>query len=89
MEGKGWHHAYLGMLLFGVGFVMLISLKLPWVGVFLASVGLILMIDDLIQHTIQIKRPEYRSPLNRLYASIGWPAWVVKLNAWIDGVFGK
>lgn len=89
MDSKGWHHAYLGMLLFGFGFIMLISLKLPWIGVFLASVGLILMIDDLVQHMIQIKHPEYRSLLNRLYVSIKWPAWIVKLNVWIDKLFGK
>ena len=82
------HHFYWGLILLVIGFVLLFAL--PVVGLVISIIGLILIVDDIIQHFIQQKRPEYRSIIHRLYgATLYRLEWVQKLNTWADNLFKK
>lgn len=56
---RQWHHFWFG---FGLLIVALIFTA-PWLGV----IALIPMVDDALQHAVQIVRPAFRSPLHLLY----------------------
>lgn len=82
------HHFYWGLILTVIGFVLLFAL--PICGLILCIIGLILIIDDIIQHYIQQKKPEYRSIIHRIYVSTLYKLeWIQKLNAWADNLFKR
>ena len=51
---RQWHHEYIGMA----------CMALPWTAA--RAVGLGVMLDDAVQHAVQLWRPSYLSPLHRL-----------------------
>jgi hypothetical protein len=81
---REFHHAYLGALLVLVGAVVG-----GWVGLVLQILGVVLTVDDLVQHMVQTFGDEdYKSPLHQLYATYLWPRrWVQRLTRWLDGFF--
>jgi hypothetical protein len=90
------HHGYLGALLVVAGFAGLTvwsaahrwRRRIAWV---LAICGMILIVDDAVQHAIQrwADWPDFRSPLNRLYGATLWkiPA-IAEVNRWLDRLLG-
>lgn len=84
---KQWHHGYLGLLIILSG--VLETKHHRAAGLVLVVVGSLVLLDDLVQHTVQaITKTEWSSPLHRLY---GWvysklPA-IRTLNRWLDGLF--
>lgn len=82
---RAWHHGYLGILIIALG----LWLHWPW---WVIAKGATLLLDDLLQHTVQIitKNPNWQSPLKRLY---GWVyarvPLVRRVNAWLDSLFGR
>ena len=65
------HHLYWGALVVVAG-VLMQRYQLPPsdLGILVALIGAYLMADDLYQHWRQIKQPEYRSPVWKLWARI-------------------
>lgn len=59
LDDRDWaHHGYYGLAL----------VVPPWFPWWVRGIGLVFLIDDSIQHTIQCwGPPTYRSPINRLY----------------------
>lgn len=53
------HHGFIGALLVGT----------PWV--WMQGIGVGVLLDDLVQHAVQLKRPGYRSPLHRWAHALG------------------
>lgn len=58
------HHEYWGLLL----------VCTPWVVAW--CIGLLFMVDDTVQHTIQVDRPAYLSPIHRLYVTAA--RWLIR-----------
>lgn len=80
---KQWHHGYLGDIMFLVG------LYFGGWGIWLQFSGLILRVDDTIQHYAQLTIPDFRSILHRLYVKYLWPIPIIqKINKWLDRLFG-
>lgn len=78
---KQWHHAYLGAIIAGIAY----ALAWGW----LMIVGLVIMLDDIVQHLVQETiNSEWKSPLAWAYSKV-YPrvAWVRKLNTWLDSLF--
>ena len=78
------HHGYWGLLL---GLASLIPF-LAW----LRWPGLILLLDDCLQHSVQrwLNRPKFRSPLHRTYALLYARSGILRrLNEWLDQRFGS
>lgn len=67
-----WHHEWIGVAL------AIAPWGPPWLGV----VGLLVMLDDAVQHLVQIRRPAYRSPLHLAYRYTLWRAWVWVRTRW-------
>ena len=87
-EFKGIHHFYIGLVLLLIGFILI--WKVLWLAIFLLIVGLILIIDDAYQHIIQRWKPEYLSPLHKVYGKIYRKyKWIRKLNKFFDKLFGR
>lgn len=83
----GVHHAYLGLFLALIGFVLV--WVLPMLAFVLTVCGLAVFADDFYQHFLQRKEPEYQSPLHRIYCKYLWPIkWVQKLTMFFDRLFG-
>ena len=84
----GWHHLYLGAVVFPLYFAAGHRYRLALV---LRVVGLALAWDDAFQHAVQAVTADltFRSPLHLVYA---WTydqwAWVRSLTQWLDGLFG-
>lgn len=57
------HHGYYGLVL----------LVWPDAPLWLRAVGFVLLLDDAMQHAIQIVKPRYRSPIHRLYQAVCGP----------------
>lgn len=86
---QGFHHFYLGLVIQAVGFVSLWHINWPpWGGFAIIVIGLIICIDDAIQHTIgRHWDPNFTSWLHRLYAKIWHWQWIQKLNKFFDWLF--
>jgi hypothetical protein len=54
--GREWHHEYIGAALVAL-------VWWPWV----QWVGVAVMADDAWQHTVQLTRPTYLSPMHRAW----------------------
>lgn len=54
-----WHHFELGV------FVLILAAVFGWA--WLAWVAAVIMADDAVQHVVQLRRPDFRSPLHLLY----------------------
>ena len=84
----GWHHLYLGVVVFLLSFAAGERRRLALV---LRVVGLTLAWDDAFQHAVQAVTADlaFRSPLHLIYA---WTydqwAWVRALTQWLDGLLG-
>jgi len=78
---KQWHHGYLGIALCLIGILGSRTL--------FVVLGLILLIDDVVQHAVQyITRTEWASPLHRAYSWVyGRVALVRRVNNWLDTLF--
>lgn len=88
MDKVGVHHFWIGIFLLCVGFVALLNLHAA-VWTICTGLGIWLCVDDTIQHRRQIKHPEYRSPVNRLYgATLYKIKWIRDLNKFFDKLFG-
>ena len=85
---KGWHHFYLGIIILLVGFYLLFHTQ-PWVAIVVALLGLYIACDDFYQHWRQNHQIDYHSPLHVLYSRMKKPAFIVKLNEFIDKILGK
>ncbi len=91
---KGVHHFFVGVLLFVVGFIILVTGKKTErrkrIAVFIMGVGLAICFDDAYQHYRQYTDPSYRSLLHVLYAETLWKLEVVqKINRFFDSLFGR
>ena len=77
-----FHHGYLGDALVILGWA-----TSTW---WLILPGVLLRLDDTVQHVAQLDNPRFDSPIHALYVDeIYWRyAWVRKLNAWLDRRFG-
>lgn len=77
---KQWHHGYLGAALICVGGLSHKKLFL--------IVGLVLLLDDVLEHSVQfVTKKEWYSPLRRLYGVFYVRiAWLRSFNAWLDRV---
>ena len=85
---KGIHHLYMGLIIILLGFILI--WKVLWIAILLLIIGIILMIDDSIQHIVQRWKPEYLSPLHKMYGKIYRKyKWVQKLNQFFDKLFGR
>jgi hypothetical protein len=73
---REWHHGYMGILLAGLG---------VWLPLRIA--GLVILADDVVQHLIQTRWPDYRSPLHRAYGVLYRIPAVRRLNEWLDSLF--
>lgn len=63
------HHSYWGILLLSV--VPAHSGVWPWwVLAPVFALGAVLVIDDVVQHHIQVHDPSYRSPIHRIFAAL-------------------
>jgi hypothetical protein len=78
---RQWHHGYLGVILLAWG---LAHASLPFI-----VAGLLIVVDDLIEHSVQyVTRSEWQSPLRRLYGLVYKRSkWVRKVNLWLDELF--
>jgi len=82
---KGVHHGYLGLLMMALSFFLIWSHVSTLVVSLVFVLGLIIFTDDFYQHLRQRKKPEYHSPLHRLFRfAYGWP-----ILKWLDKLFGK
>ncbi len=97
---KGFHHGYIGWVLLIIGFLLVFS-PLPFI-VSLTTMmsGLVIFLDDYIQHWRQRTKPEYQSWLHMAYV---WSirkmlkskrfSWlgkiIVTVNGWYDKLFGR
>lgn len=66
---KEIHHMYIGGGFILAGLLFYVA-HLTMVGNGAMAAGAILVLDDLYQHVRQVTKPEYRSPINRLWAAI-------------------
>lgn len=67
------HHGYWGLLMMLIGFAGIFYSVALWLCFSLMGLGLLIFIDDAIQHAIQRNNPDYLSPLHRwFYALIRW-----------------
>lgn len=74
---REWHHGYLGLLVFGVGFWRDSGL--------LMVVGAFIAIDDMVQHLLEIE-----TPLTALYGWVYERCGVCRaVNRALDWLFGK
>ncbi len=86
---RQWHHGYLGLLLIGGGLLELKHHRSA--GIIFLVVGIVVLIDDVVEHAIQyFTQTEWYSPLRRLY---GWfyarIGWLRSINRWLDDVFHR
>ena len=90
MQNKGIHHGWVGLTLMLVAFQLTLN-GVSWkVTVWIAAVGVIIFIDDFVQHSIQQRHPAYRSPINVWYGKTLWRlAWVRWVNEVVDRLFGR
>jgi len=85
---KGIHHFYIGLVIALLGFILI--WKVLWLAISLLIIGFILMIDDAMQHIIQRWKPEYLSPLHKMYGKIYAKCkWIRKLNYFFDKLLGR
>ena len=88
LRPAGWHHLYLGVVVFLLSFAAGERRRLAQV---LRVIGLVLTCDDAFQHVVQAVTADlaFRSPLHVIYV---WTydqwAWVRALTEWLDGLFG-
>ena len=88
MDGKGFHHFYIGIVILLIWFYMLTYKENNIVSLLILSS--IIIIDDILQHIRQLKQPKYRSPLNRLYGKYLYKISIIKkLNIIFDRIFKK
>ena len=85
---KGWHHGYMGAIIMILGLVSVFFINRN-VSAVIFIIGTIIVFDDFFQHYMQASDPEYHSPLHRLYVRMPKPKWMIKLNVWIDKIFGR
>jgi len=84
---KGFHHFYLGLVFMLLGFLAYWQAFVA--GIFVFVLGLILCVDDFVQHAIGRFKPEYKSPLHKLYGFIYSKSKVIRwLNKLADKLFG-
>lgn len=99
-DKKGFHHAYLGLIILLISFVMVefTNASDAWCSVVLV-LGSWVFADDYYQHYKGRTVPTYRSPMHRAYtAFIAWcfvskhftwlGKFIVKLNRFVDKLFG-
>ena len=83
MDAKGFHHFYIGMDLIWLAFYLLVFEQIEIISDVMLSIGIVLCADDWYQHWRQLKQPEYRSPLHKLYgyfyARFGFLRWLNKI----------
>lgn len=91
VDRKGVHHFYLGIDFMVVSFLGLLwEWFPPWVCLLLFMAGVLLCVDDFIQHWKQRSDPSYRSLVNRLYVATLWHIEPIRwLNILIDKLLGK
>jgi hypothetical protein len=90
-QAKGYHHGFLGIAMMLSGFLGILFTALPlWLCWTVIGIGLVVFLDDVVQHSIQRSRPEYRSWLNRLYGRTLYRIPAVRMvNEWVDGLLGR
>ncbi len=96
LSWAGVHHAYLGaVLVFAGQGILAVSIDSSrWIrstGWVLSAFGAILIADDALQHAVQrwAVRPDYRSPLHRLFQTLFRSVpWVARLNLRLDRLLG-
>jgi hypothetical protein len=57
---REWHHAWIGVILYFLGW--------SWTGV-------AVLMDDAIQHFVQLYHPAFRSPLHLAYRYVVYTPW--------------
>ena len=87
---RGFHHYYLGCAVLLGDFYLIWSRWSPtWLNWGLFWLAWIIITDDFYQHMRQQKKPEYLSPLHRMYGLLyrhrGFIRW---LNRLADKIFG-
>lgn len=85
----GVHHAYLGLVIMLVGFIALFFVP-NWLAIPVTVIGLIIFIDDFIQHLVRKVDPDYTSPLHKFYVKYLYPIQIIRLITDIlDDLFGR
>ena len=83
-----FHHYYIGWFLLIVAFILL-GYSFVTMSLIVFMIGLLVLIDDYVQHFIQTTRdPKYHSPLHRLYGMIYKYRIIQWLNRLADKLFG-
>jgi len=82
------HHFYWGLLLILIAFILIFVECIPLLIIYIGfGLGVILMVDDAIQHIKQRKDRTYHSPIHQFYGKYLWPIpWIQKLNKWVDNL---
>lgn len=79
------HHAYLGLLVLG----MTAPLG-AWRWIAGIWIGATLILDDALEHLMQLRQPGYQSPLHRAFARVLWPLAPIRwLAAVLNRLFGQ
>ena len=73
---KGWHHLYTGIICYALG----TKTKIKWA----KTLGGIILVDDLIQHTFRIQ-----SPLHMLNDDLWRHSWYQHSAKFMDKIMGK
>ena len=61
------HHYWLGVLLLATGLLLQSLPVARWVPLAFEWCGVALILDDALQHVVQLFRPSFRSPIHLLY----------------------
>jgi heme/copper-type cytochrome/quinol oxidase subunit 2 len=85
---KEWHHAYLGMAMILIGFLLVLGSKFIVAALIIIILGFLIFLDDLWQEIEKLRNPEYRSPLHIFIYGLHWK-WINDLSAWFDRLLGK
>lgn len=90
MDAKGFHHFYIGWVMLLVAFYFLVFREMAMTSYIIGSIGMLLCIDDYLQHDKQLEDPDYRSPLHRLYGFFYARSEILRwLNGIVDELFGR
>jgi len=85
----GLHHLYVGLLLLLIAWLSSLTGCAPSVSWFLYGIGLILAIDDILQHWIQASNKYYQSPVHVVVCSLFYDVpWIKRVSLWLDRLFG-
>lgn len=83
--GRGVHHLYYGLLLM---LVAALWIHEPTTFLVVYYLGFVCYLDDHLQHLIQIKHPDYHSPVHNLTVLAYKIPGVKRLNQILDRIFG-